>query len=96
MMMIKILQYCNTTVTYKKAVLLWLIEGNAKRTQVKEVKIYRYDIFNSLHRLSFEKARRFGSRLSLHLQATKLLTLVDPLDRAALCQQINEFVQTCT
>ena len=33
----------NTTVTYKKAVLVWLIEGHAKKSQVKEVKIHRYD-----------------------------------------------------
>jgi hypothetical protein len=76
----------NNTETYKKAVLLWLIEGHAKKTQVKEVKVHRYDLFNSLHRLSFDETQSFGSRLCLRFQARKVLTLVDPLDRAVLCQ----------
>ena len=34
-----------TTVKCKNVLLLWLIEGHAVKTQVKEVKIYRNDPF---------------------------------------------------
>ena len=51
--------------------------------------LYRTDIIFFLdwvHRLVFDEARRFGSRLCLRFQAKKVPTVVDPLDRATTSQ----------
>jgi len=51
--------------------------------------LYRTDMIFFLdwvHRLIFDEARLFGSRLCLCFQAKKVLTVVDPLDRAIISQ----------